>query len=300
MFVQTHITFRSHRKVRNLAKALKTSRNEARGCLIALWSHAWDHTHEGRFEGWSNDDIADAADWEGALDSDGFVSALQRCRLLDDSNGVLVIHDFMLNSGRKLYEDKKIANAERQRNKREKEKLKSQNGANVTRESRLEEKIIKENIKGSDQSDPREDGWTDDSLTLLEDSDQEQVGTDQRPINTIIKDGLTRGISIGIDKLEAMEPISQSEVEHAITATKRAKRPLTSYGFYATAIRKYREAPKCSRENFKKETQADTCIGSSARSTGALALRESYEIEPGLLSREQNQERLRALMGSIG
>jgi hypothetical protein len=75
-------TYRHDRKRRKLLRLLGSDGVLA---LIDLWLAAAESRPDGKLRGWTEEDIADEANWHG--DPSVFVAALIKCRLLDQNSG---------------------------------------------------------------------------------------------------------------------------------------------------------------------------------------------------------------------
>jgi hypothetical protein len=120
-WIESHQELANHPKTKRLARALGISRVQVIGHLHMLWWWALDYAQDGNLNGYSNEDLADAAMWEG--DPDQFVAALIGCGINNgagfleiDSDNNLLLHDWYEYAG-KLIERRK-ANAQRMREKR--------------------------------------------------------------------------------------------------------------------------------------------------------------------------------------
>ena len=285
-FIRSHVGIIRSPKLKRLARRINVSPAHALGLLTALWHTTWDQTEDGVLRGYEPEDVEDACGWDG--EPLILFNALRSCRWLDEVDGVYAVHDWMENSGKAEYDDARRRERLKYEKWKEKQASVSQDDTRSLGNNRIRSDQIREDqIRRSDQIRAREeiapeDGWMDDSLTLCQDQDQEQVGEDQRPINAIINHGLTRGISMGLDKLEMLEPISRDEADKAIAAISLASRPPTSYGFYATTIRNYRQAPGCHRTSLQSQTVPKLCTSSGTRSTGEIERIEQMLGESGV------------------
>lgn len=90
-------TFRSHRKVRRLARALGIAPVLARGLLVSLWTQVLAEAPDGDLEGWTPEDVADAAGVDGLTDPpepSALVETLVDAGWLDREGEHLRIHDW--------------------------------------------------------------------------------------------------------------------------------------------------------------------------------------------------------------
>ena len=146
-WLEAHQELRDHPKTKRAARTLGISRPQMIGHLLCLWWWCLDYAETGSLADFDNNDIADAAAWEG--DPDTFVSALLNCGpadrpgfLIDTGDG-LTVNDWDEYGGK--YVTKRTQGRERQRTYR-------QRNAVVTRDSSVsntprEDKIIEDEIR---------------------------------------------------------------------------------------------------------------------------------------------------------
>ncbi len=112
-------SFRSHPKIRKLAKALGIRRPEARGYVTALWSWVVDYTPDGDLSKFDPEDIEYEVEWDGP---DGaLVAAMEEVQLLDRTEYGLVVHGWMkraesFRNARRMREARAKERDERKRN----------------------------------------------------------------------------------------------------------------------------------------------------------------------------------------
>jgi hypothetical protein len=117
-WIESHQSLGRHPKTKRLARQLGIGKPQAIGHLHYLWWWALDYAQNGDLSGYSDEDIAEAAEWEG--DPHEFVTALRECGInagagfLDAEEATL--HDWMDYAG-KLIERRK-SDAARKRNER--------------------------------------------------------------------------------------------------------------------------------------------------------------------------------------
>lgn len=83
------VGFFDHPKTRKLERALGL---QAVVSLLRVWDFAAQYRPDGHLDSLDNEDVAAAGRWPG--DADEFVAALVRCRLLDQTDNGLAIHDW--------------------------------------------------------------------------------------------------------------------------------------------------------------------------------------------------------------
>lgn len=119
-----HQELARHPKLKRFARGLGISRPTAIGHLFLLWSWAMDYAQDGDLSQFSEDDIAEAAGWEG--DAEKFITEALRCGirgpgfLENNSDGEIVLHRWDDHMGVELEKRKK--EAERLRAYRKKQK----------------------------------------------------------------------------------------------------------------------------------------------------------------------------------
>jgi hypothetical protein len=146
-WIESHQELKEHPKTKRLARLLDASVVTTVGHLHFFWWWAMVYAEDGDLSMFDNEDIADAACWEG--DAERFVSALTDCGLKDHAgfleviDGKLVIHDWQEYGGRLA--EKKEQNRERQRNFREKHLAKTSN-ANAIDDKRVSNALPNANV----------------------------------------------------------------------------------------------------------------------------------------------------------
>lgn len=106
-WIESHQELARHPKTKRLGRALGICLPQAVGHLHFLWWWALDYAEDGSLAGYSNEDIAEAAGWEG--DAAEFVQAMLDCGvggghgfLAHGDSGHLEIHDWEEYAGRLL------------------------------------------------------------------------------------------------------------------------------------------------------------------------------------------------------
>jgi len=105
--MESHTVLMRHRKLAELATALRIRRSYAMGHLHALWHAALEQQEDGDLTAWSDEFIADSSDFPG--DAPQYVRLLQQHRWLDGR----LIHDWLDYSG--LFLIKKYSTSNRVR-----------------------------------------------------------------------------------------------------------------------------------------------------------------------------------------
>src|SRR5688572_7352196 len=92
-------TFRDHRKPKRLASKLGINRREARGLVAGLWSWATGQAPDGDLRDFTQEEIAEGADWDG--DAAVLIAAMSdpEVNLLDHGPSGLSIHGFKKRQG---------------------------------------------------------------------------------------------------------------------------------------------------------------------------------------------------------
>ncbi len=94
--IRIYISLLNHRKLRRLAKSLGESNATAVGHLVCLWARVASDSPNGLLKDWDNQDIAEAADWDG--EPNDFVEAMTNDKALwldrSDEHECYVIHDW--------------------------------------------------------------------------------------------------------------------------------------------------------------------------------------------------------------
>jgi len=88
-WIESHQSLREHPKTKRLCRLLKIDRHKAVGMLHFLWWWAYDYVPEGDLSTFSDDDIADAVDWDG--EASELVGALTASGFIDDER---TLHDW--------------------------------------------------------------------------------------------------------------------------------------------------------------------------------------------------------------
>lgn len=125
LWIEFHQTLRHHPKTRRLSTRLKVSKAATLGHLGLLWLWCLDFAQDGDLSGYEDQEIADAAEWEG--DAVSFVEALINCNpragrpgFLDrTADGRLLVNDWDDYAGKLI--DRRRQNAEKQRAYRERQ-----------------------------------------------------------------------------------------------------------------------------------------------------------------------------------
>lgn len=106
-WTESHTVLIRHRKVVELAAALRIRPSHAIGHLHALWHAALEQQEDGDLSAWSDEFIALASDYPG--DAPQYVRLLQKHRWLDER----LIHDWLDYAGRYLESKYKTSNPKR-------------------------------------------------------------------------------------------------------------------------------------------------------------------------------------------
>lgn len=122
-YIESHQELRAHPKLKKAARSLGIAPACLVGHLHFLWWWALDYAQDGSLGGYADDDIADAAGWDG--DPGDFIDALVGCGLpgrsgfldvAEDGDATLSIHDWWEYGGKLIA--KRRADAERKRTQR--------------------------------------------------------------------------------------------------------------------------------------------------------------------------------------
>ena len=113
-WIESHQELARHPKTKRLARATGITTPAAIGHLHLLWWWALDYAQSGELTGYTDDDIADAACWDG--DPVIFTEALVEAGFIDRDEDALHIHDWQDYAGRLL--DKREQNRERMKRAR--------------------------------------------------------------------------------------------------------------------------------------------------------------------------------------
>lgn len=126
MWIESHQELGRHPKTRKAARVLGISRVTMVGHLHFLWWWSLDFAQDGNLAGYDDDELAEAAEWEG--DPVEFVAALAQAGFIEQPDRAL--HDWHDYAG-KLLEQRK-ANAEKQKRWRERNKTDTSPAPNPT------------------------------------------------------------------------------------------------------------------------------------------------------------------------
>ena len=120
MWIESHDSLKEHPKTRKASRLLGITVPQMIGHLHCLWWWCANYVPDGDLSNYSEEDIAEAALWEG--DPSSFIHALLHCGIgdrpgfLEEAEGRRVLHDWHDYLGRLL--DRRSRDRERQRNKR--------------------------------------------------------------------------------------------------------------------------------------------------------------------------------------
>lgn len=178
-WIEVHQTVFGHRKTRKVSLLLGIPCVHVAGHLISFWCWALDKTQDGTLPGTTEQDIADAAEYDG--DAASFTHALRDAHYLDTTEtGDYCIHDWADYTSRLMV--KRNVNAERQ--KRYRERLKQHNEALPVTNVTIDRNDVTRNAIPTNQptnqpillhnSDELRDGVDDDSLMLSLPDDTKQ------------------------------------------------------------------------------------------------------------------------------
>jgi hypothetical protein len=112
-WIESHQELRDHPKRKHLSRLLGISRRETIGVLHELWWWAYDYAPEGDLSEFTDEDIADAVDWE--RDPGEFVAALVQSKFIDQDRCLHDWEDFA-----QKWIERRQADKERKRAKRSK------------------------------------------------------------------------------------------------------------------------------------------------------------------------------------
>ena len=90
-------TFATHPKFKKLARRLEIPEVYVRGHVSTFWAWVLVHAPDGNLSSFDREDIAVAAEWPG--DPEHFVESMVAVKLLDDLDGVLMVHEWMDRAG---------------------------------------------------------------------------------------------------------------------------------------------------------------------------------------------------------
>jgi hypothetical protein len=114
-YIESHQTLGNHPKTKRAARELGIGRVQLVGHMHYLWWWALEYAEDGDLSGFSDDEIAEEAMWEG--DPAAFVGALTDAGFLDPNRS---LHDWEVYTGRLVAQ--RESNRERQRRFRERRK----------------------------------------------------------------------------------------------------------------------------------------------------------------------------------
>jgi hypothetical protein len=110
-WIESHTTIGRHPKTRRLCRLLGVDLPAAVGHLHLFWHWVLEFAEDGSLAGFTAEDIADAAYWEG--NPQQFVEALIAAGFLDDRGGYLAVHDWLDYAGRLLHDRQRKRSARR-------------------------------------------------------------------------------------------------------------------------------------------------------------------------------------------
>ena len=120
-WIESHQSLKDHPKTKRAARKLGIGVPALIGHLHCLWWWALDYAQEGSLAGYDDEDIAEAAMWEG--DAHTFVEALVDCGpgehigfLEAGDDGALFVHDWQVYAGKLV--ERRQADAARKRSER--------------------------------------------------------------------------------------------------------------------------------------------------------------------------------------
>ncbi len=88
--IRISVSFKGHRKLKKLRRAIG---DRAAEYLLNLWISTATDAPKGVLAGWTDEDVADAADWQG--EPSDFTAALINCAFLErDADGSYMLHDW--------------------------------------------------------------------------------------------------------------------------------------------------------------------------------------------------------------
>lgn len=120
MWIESHQSIRNHPKFKKAARLCGINEFEMIGRVHCLWWWALDYAPDGDITKYSVDDIESAVDWTG--EHGKFYRSLIDCGfsghtgLIDELDGVIVIHDWHTYAGKLI--DRRLEDAERKRQNR--------------------------------------------------------------------------------------------------------------------------------------------------------------------------------------
>jgi hypothetical protein len=114
-WIESHQELRDHPKRKRLSRLLDISRRETIGLLHELWWWAYDYAAEGDLSTFTDEDIADAIDWEH--DPGALIAALTQSGFINDDRQIHDWEDFA-----QKWIERRQADKERKRAKRQQPK----------------------------------------------------------------------------------------------------------------------------------------------------------------------------------
>jgi hypothetical protein len=150
MYIESHQSLRNHPKVKKAARLAGINEFEMIGRLHCLWWWAIDYAPDGDVTKYSKEDIEAAVDWNGdpgklydALIECGFNG---HCGLLEDVDGLIVIHDWQMYGGKII--GRRETDAERKRNIRRTSAGHPQDGEQTAHVDKIrQDKIIEDKTR---------------------------------------------------------------------------------------------------------------------------------------------------------
>ena len=144
-WIKTYQSLPTHKKLKKLKRLLKIKTPAAVGHVVMLWLWAIDNAQDGCLAGLDDEDIAEAAEWQG--DPEKFVEALVGAGFVDwDVNGdASVLHDWDEYTGGLMDAQSEAKKKHQERQKRYRERQKSRHG-DVTETVRDAPRIDKNRI----------------------------------------------------------------------------------------------------------------------------------------------------------
>lgn len=112
-WIESHQELRDHPKRKRLSRVLGISRRETIGLLHEFWWWAYDYAPEGDLSGFTDEDIADAVDWEN--DPGELMAALVQSGFINEDRKIHDWEDFA-----QKWIDRRRADRERKRAQRSK------------------------------------------------------------------------------------------------------------------------------------------------------------------------------------
>lgn len=223
-------TFRDHRKPKRLARALDISTAHARGLVAGLWSWCHGNAPDGNLMDMDDDEIEEAADWDGPPGAMVRAMSDERVGLLDLTTAGYIVHGFEDMQGSYLESRKRYERRKREaRPKTDCPRTSPGQSADGPRlEKRREEKIRLDEI--------REEEIT----SLASVADFQKLVTDNRW--TVA--GLSPTTIVRCERLVAGGPIEPHEIENALSVCD--SRGVTSPEFFLGVVERTRR--DCEKE----------------------------------------------------